>query len=142
MMPTDENHYGQWPKCGEIDCMEVLGDKLETVYGTLHFGEPHDQSQGEYTLAEGNFAEEFHLYSCEWEPGSIKWYIDGHLYHHETKWFTAWPGKEKEAYPAPFDQPFHIILNLAVGGEWVGYPNDETFVANPFEIDYVRAYQK
>lgn len=46
MMPADEDHYGQWPKCGEIDIMEVLGDKLSTTYGTLHFGEPHTQSQG------------------------------------------------------------------------------------------------
>ena len=46
MMPLDEDYYGQWPKCGEIDCMEILGDKLDTVHGTIHFGEPHEQRQG------------------------------------------------------------------------------------------------
>lgn len=122
--------------------MEVLGDQLETVHGTIHYGEPHEQSHGSYSLSEGNFADEFHLYSCEWEEGRIRWYIDGHLYHEETNWFTAWPGEDKKPYPAPFNQPFHIILNLAVGGEWVGYPDDETFKAAPFVIDYVKAYQK
>ena len=46
MMPTDENLYGQWPKCGEIDIMEVMGQETNKAYGTIHYGEPHDQSQG------------------------------------------------------------------------------------------------
>lgn len=142
MMPTDEDFYGQWPKCGEIDCMEVLGDKLDTVHGTLHFGEPHEQSQGSYHFDDVTLDQDFHLYSCQWEPECIKWYVDGHLYHQESNWFTAWPGEDKKPYPAPFNQPFHIILNLAVGGEWVGYPEDDKFEAHPFEIDYVRVYQK
>lgn len=69
MMPTDENLYGQWPKCGEIDIMEVLGDKTDTAHGTLHFGEPHTQDQGTYVLEEGDFSDEYHVFSCEWEPG-------------------------------------------------------------------------
>lgn len=142
MMPLDEDYYGQWPKCGEIDCMEVLGDKLDTVHGTIHFGEPHEQRQGSWTLEEGNFADEYHLFSCEYMEGCIKWYVDGHFYYETSDWFSAWPGKEKVPYPAPFNQPFHIILNLAVGGEWVGYPEDENFEANPYIIDYVKAYQK
>ena len=56
--------------------------------------------------------------SCEYQEGSIKWYVDGHCYYETSDWFSAWPRKEKVPYPAPFDQPFHIILNLAVGGEW------------------------
>ena len=63
MMPTDESFYGQWPKCGEIDIMEVHGSALSTSYGTLHFGEPHTQKQGSYTLPDGqeNFSEAFHV---------------------------------------------------------------------------------
>lgn len=80
--------------------------------------------------------------SCEYQEGSIKWYVDGHCYYETSDWFSAWPRKEKVPYPAPFDQPFHIILNLAVGGEWVGYPEDETFEANLYMIDYVKVYQR
>ena len=141
MMPLEEDFYGQWPKCGEIDCMEVIGDQLSTVHGTIHYGEPHEQCQGHYELEEGGFDQDFHLFSCEWQPDTIKWYVDGHLYHEAKDWFSAWPGEDKKPYPAPFNQPFHVILNLAVGGEWVGYPDDKTFEAKPFEIDYVKIYK-
>ncbi len=53
MMPKDEQYYGQWPKCGEIDIMEVLGDSRKVNYGSLHYGEPHNQSQGSYSLSDG-----------------------------------------------------------------------------------------
>ena len=142
MMPTDENLYGQWPKCGEIDCMEVMGQDTKKAHGTIHFGEPHSQSQGTYTLSDGSFSDEFHTFSCEWEPGSIKWYVDGHLYHTANDWYSTTDGIGTVSYPAPFDQPFYMILNLAVGGSWVGYPDDATFEAQPFVIDYVKAYQK
>lgn len=55
MMPTNENLYGQWPRCGEIDIMEVLGNDTDTSYGTIHYGNPHSESQGSYTLEEGTF---------------------------------------------------------------------------------------
>ena len=71
MMPQDEEFYGQWPKCGEIDIMEVLGNNTNTAYGTIHYGEPHAEQQGVYTLEDGTFASDFHEYSVEWEPGEI-----------------------------------------------------------------------
>ncbi|MCM1272006.1 MAG: carbohydrate binding domain-containing protein [Clostridium sp.] len=143
MMPTDENLYGQWPRCGEIDIMEVMGQENDKVYGTIHYGEPHAESQGTKKLAQGNFSDEYHTFSCEWQPGSIKWYVDGVLYHEENDWFSATEGQGTVSYPAPFDQPFYMILNLAVGGSWVGYPDEDTdFENQKFVIDYVRAYQK
>ncbi len=142
MMPTDENVYGQWPKCGEIDCMEVMGQETDLAYGTVHFGEPHSERQGTYRLSNGSFSDGYHLFSCEWEPGSIKWYIDGKLFHSANDWYSTTANQGTVTYPAPFDQPFYIILNLAVGGSWVGYPDDATFKAQPFEIDYVKVYQK
>lgn len=143
MMPTDENLYGQWPRCGEIDIMEVMGQENDKVYGTIHYGEPHAESQGTKKLTESNFSDEYHTFSCEWQPGSIKWYVDGVLYHEENDWFSATEGQGTVSYPAPFDQPFYMILNLAVGGNWVGYPDGDTDFANQkFVIDYVRAYQK
>lgn len=144
MMPTDEDFYGQWPKCGEIDIMEVLGDNTGTTHGTLHFGEPHTQSQGTYRLTKGDFAREYHVYACEWEPGEIRFYVDDVLYFTEKDWFTKKDGADKAAYPAPFDQPFYMILNVAVGGSWVGYPDKTTqFGENArLVVDYVRVYQK
>ena len=144
MMPTDENLYGQWPKCGEIDIMEVMGQETNKAYGTIHYGEPHDQSQGTYTVdAKDNFADQYHTYACDWEPGKITWYIDGVKFHEESDWFSAKSGQGEVAYPAPFDQPFYMILNLAVGGSWVGYPDDSTTYADQqFAVDYVKVYQK
>lgn len=144
LMATDENIYGQWPRCGEIDIMEVLGDQPKTLHGTIHYGNPHSQGQGTYTLSTiENFSSDFHTFTCEWEPGSIKWYMDGILYHEENDWYSTTVGQGTITYPAPFDQPFYMILNLAVGGTWVGYPDESTnFDDNPFIVDYVRVYQK
>ena len=144
MMPADEDLYGQWPKCGEIDIMEVLGNETDTAYGTIHFGEPHAEKQGSKTVSEGekDYSEEYHTFSCEWEPGSIKWYIDDVLYHEANDWYSTTDGQGTVAYPAPFDQPFYIILNLAVGGNWPGNPDEMTSFDEKFMIDYVRVYQK
>lgn len=143
MMPTNENLYGQWPRCGEIDIMEVMGSDVTKAYGTIHYGNPHSESQGTKVLTSGNYSDEYHVFSCEWEPGSIKWYIDGELYHQENDWYSTTVGQGTVSYPAPFDQPFYLILNLAVGGSWVGYPDENTdFENQAFVIDYVRAYQK
>ena len=143
MMPTEEEKYGQWPKCGEIDIMETLGHQTEIAYGTLHYGEPHGEQQGTYTLEGTTFAEDFHEYSVEWEPGEFRWYIDGNLYHTVNDWFTVVQGEDDKPYPAPFDQTFYIQMNLAVGGTWPGNPDDTTDFDNAeFLIDYVRVYQK
>ena len=145
LMANDENVYGQWPRCGEIDCMEVMGQDTNKLYGTIHYGNPHAESQGTYTIKDGkeSFSDGFHTFTCDWEPGKITWYVDGIKYHEESNWHSTTEGQGTLTYPAPFDQPFYIILNLAVGGSWVGNPNEETsFVDNPFVVDYVRVYQK
>lgn len=143
MMPANENLYGQWPRCGEIDIMEVLGHETTTSYGTIHYGNPHSESQGTYTLDKGNFSDEYHTFSAEWEPGKINWYVDGILIHTENDWYSATEGQGEITYPAPFDQPFYIILNLAVGGNWPGNPDENTdFNEAALMIDYVKVYQK
>ncbi|MDE7131262.1 MAG: carbohydrate binding domain-containing protein [Lachnospiraceae bacterium] len=146
MMPTDESYYGQWPKCGEIDVMEVLGDQTNKAHSTLHFGEPHTQKQGTYTLADGeaDFSEDFHVYACEWDPDEFRFYVDDKLFYTVNDWFTKRPGFGEAAYPAPYDQPFYMILNLAVGGSWVGYPDETTEFGDNAQlvVDYVRVYQK
>lgn len=142
-MPTDENLYGQWPRCGEIDVMEVMGSDVTKAYGTIHYGNPHKENQGTHVLTEGDFASEYHVFSCDWEPGCMIWYIDGKEYYRTQNWHSTTVGQGTLTYPAPFDQPFYMILNLAVGGSWVGYPNQDTDFENAaFEVDYVRVYQK
>ena len=146
MMPTDEQNYGQWPKCGEIDIMEVMGQSTDTLHGTIHYGDPHGQKQGTYVIdaSKADFAEDFHVYTCEWEPGKITWYVDGVKFHEATDWYTKREGFDEVAYPAPFDQPFYMIFNVAVGGSWVGYPDETTEFGDNAQmvVDYVRVYQK
>ena len=143
MMPTEEERYGQWPRCGEIDIMEVLGHDTAKTYGTIHYGNPHRQSQGSFALASGDFAKEYHNYAVRWEPGKISWYLDGQLFFSESQWYSFTEGRGQVPYPAPFDQPFYIILNLAVGGDWPGSPDETTQMDQAdLRVDWVRVYQK
>ena len=144
MMPKDESYYGQWPKCGEIDIMESLGHQTNISYSTIHYGEPHGEQQGSIDRSGADsFSAKFHEYSVEWEPGEMRFYTDGELVLTCNDWFTAVQGEDDKPYPAPFDQPFFVQLNLAVGGNWPGNPDATTdFSKAEFEIDYVRVYQK
>ena len=142
MMPTDENLYGSWPRCGEIDIMEVLGHEPNKAYGTIHYGSPHKSDQGEYTLNGETFADDYHVFAVEWEPSEMRFYIDDNLYHTSNDWYTKQEGGEEIAYPAPFDQTFFLQFNLAVGGNWPGEPDESTNFDNAeYKIDYVKVYQ-
>ncbi len=135
MLPTNEA-YGKWPQSGEIDIMESAGSEPATVLGTIVFGLPYPNitaSSAKFTLAQGDFSQDFHNYAIEWSENTIKWYIDGYLYSTKTisnvgtlRW--------------PFDQQFYILLNLAVGGRFPSNPNSSTVFPQIFEIDYVRVY--
>lgn len=143
LMTADEERWGQWPVCGEIDICEVRGHEPHITYGTLHYGLPHEENQGAYTLPEGDFAGDFHTFAVEWLPGRIQWYVDGRRFYETERWFSVgWDGARR-ACPAPFDHDLYVILNLAVGGRWPGPPDAETdFARADFEIDYVRVYRK
>jgi beta-glucanase (GH16 family) len=143
MMPTDDV-YGTWAASGEIDIMEFLGHELNKVYGTLHYGGewPNNMSSGKsFTLATGNFADEFRVFAIEWQLGEIRWYVDDELYQTQTSWHSN-RAKNPAPFPAPFDQRFHLIMNVAVGGNWPGYPDATTQFPQSMEVDYVRVYQK
>ncbi|MCQ2610790.1 MAG: family 16 glycosylhydrolase [Treponema sp.] len=142
MMPTNVGIYGQWPRCGEIDILEILGNDPKTAYGTIHFGNPHMQRQGIYKLENGSFADDYHEFTVDWEPDSIRYYIDDVLFFETNDWYSA-SGNVVKPYPAPFNQRFYVQLNLAVGGDWPGNPDKTTnFNKADFKIDYVRVYQK
>jgi beta-glucanase (GH16 family) len=135
MLPTD-NVYGGWPESGEIDIMELIGREPNVVHGTIHFGQPwpNNQSSGEqYQLHEGTFDDNFHEFAIEWEPNRIRWYIDDYLYATKTR-STVSPQRW------PFDQDFHFLLNVAVGGNWPGNPDGTTNFPQVMEVDYVRVY--
>ena len=143
MMPSDENLYSGWPASGEIDIMELLGHEPNKVYGTLHYGVPHGSSQGTYTLPGAeSFADGFHTFTVEWEPGEFRYYVDGILYSKMNDWFAknAQEGGNY-TYPAPFDRDFFMQLNLAVGGGWPGNPDATTVFSQKLLVDYVRVYE-
>ena len=143
LMTSDEDTYGQWPVCGEIDIMEIMGQRPESNYGTIHYGLPHQQNQGVFTLPSGDFSEEYHVFSLEWEPGLLRWFVDGTLFHEARQWFSASGRQPPDPFPAPFNHNMYIILNLAVGGNWVGYPDKTTDFENAvFTVEYVRVYRK
>ncbi len=141
MMPTDDV-YGTWAASGEIDVMEAKGHITNQVGAALHYGGEWPQNSytgGSYVFPSGNYSDDFHTYALEWEPGEIRWYVDGVHYLTKTEWYTT-----GGSYPAPFDQNFHILMNLAVGGNYLGDNRDPSQTAFPKElvIDYVRVYQR
>ncbi|MCD7035304.1 family 16 glycosylhydrolase [Metabacillus sp. GX 13764] len=144
MMPTDYQLYSGWPACGELDIMEMLGHQPNEVHGTLHYGMPWKYTGEAYQLPKGtqDFSEDFHTFSIDWEPGEIRWYVDGVLYSKQNDWYSK---NENEAapytYPAPFDRDFYLQLNLAVGGNWPGNPDQTTVFPSEMLVDYVRVYE-
>jgi beta-glucanase (GH16 family) len=143
MMP-EEDIYGGWAASGELDIMENKGRLPGEVYGTLHYGGswPNNKySGGTYTFPQGQSTAEFHTYSVEWEPGEIRWYVDGKLYQTQNNWYTNSSNGEKFSYPAPFDQNFFVILNLAFGGNFDGGKQDQSVIPGEMVVDYVRAYE-
>jgi len=124
-----------WPECGEIDIMEYLGNNPTTVFGTVHgpgysAGESISKS---YTLTNSRFDNNFHIFGIEWGKDYINYYIDNVLYNQITP--EDVPGEWV------FNQPFYIILNMAVGGNLPGSPNSETSFPQTMLVDYIRIYK-
>jgi len=141
MMPTI-GRYGGWPASGEIDIMEFIGSEPDRTHGTLHYGNPHEYSSAPYIFPAGQTPyDDFHVYAIEWEPNEIRWYVDDVQFHQVSvdQWFTSMKGAPETA---PFDQPFHLILNVAVGGIWPGYPDESSVFPQEMQIDYIRVYQR
>ncbi|MEZ6318823.1 MAG: family 16 glycosylhydrolase [Phycisphaerales bacterium] len=142
MLPTN-SPYGGWAASGEIDIMESTND-AERVYGTLHYGDnwPNNTSSGGSTTMGGiDFSAGYHVYAIEWSPDIIRWYVDDTLYSTKTssQWYSASSAAAGNTR-APFDVPFHILLNVAVGGDWPGSPTAADYPVT-MKVDYVRVYQ-
>lgn len=155
-MLSQADKYGGWAASGEIDIMEARGQEPTKVLGTLHFGSrwpANTHISKEYVFPDGGTIADFHVYTLEWEPGEIRWSVDGKLYSTQSFWWSsskadgakgAKPTKETDlnAWPAPFDQPFYLIMNVAVGGQFLGNPDKTTVFPAEMVVDYVRVYEK
>lgn len=134
MLGEDLSSAG-WPGSGEIDIMEHIGREPKRVYGTVH-GPGYSGANGVgglHDLGEP-LSDEFHVFAIEWEPEEIRWYFDDILY------FTVTPDDVPGEWV--YDHPFFMILNLAVGGYWPGYPDETTTFPQQYIVDYVRVYEK
>jgi len=129
-----------WPTCGEIDVMEYRGQDPFVALGTLHGpGYSGGSAIGRtYTLPAGaGFDADFHVFAVEWDEGLITWEVDGALYHSVSK--QDLPAGTRWVFD---DGPFYVILNLAVGGTFVGPPNASTVFPQSMLVDYVRVYER
>lgn len=131
--------YGNkgWPDNGEIDIMEHVGFDQDRLHGNIHtkaFNHAIKTNKGNNIVVKG-LSEDFHVYTCEWTPEAVTILVDGNAY------FTF---KKEAAYQWPewpFDKPFHLILNVAVGGNWGGQKGvDDSIFPQKMEVDYVRVY--
>ncbi len=126
-----------WPECGEIDIMEIRGQEPTILFGSIH-GPGYSAGNAitkRYDLVNDRFDTDFHVFGIEWGPDFVNYYVDDVLYNQITP--KDLPEDEKWV----FDQPFYIILNVAVGGGFVGSPNQETVFPQTMLVDYVRAYK-
>jgi len=154
MLPTDYK-YGSWAASGEIDIMENRGQVNNKVEGTLHFGGawPNNIYQGSGPKDMGaDLSADFHVFGVEWEKDQIRWYMDGQLYHSMSLVRSFYSNKGTNPYNAqrqPFDQRFHLLINLAIGGGF--FPADQYGTLTPqdaanwadatYQIDYIRVYE-
>lgn len=137
MLPSDWI-YGGWPKSGEIDIMEHVGHDEGRIHGSVHtesYNHIIGTQRTNSKLIE-NVKTLFHLYSIEWSEQKIDFFIDDTLHftfkNDFTNDFRTWP----------FNERFHLLLNVAVGGNWPGPPNNTTVFPQDMEVDYVRVYEK
>lgn len=137
MLPTDWV-YGGWPASGEIDIMEHVGFDQNVIHGSTHCQKYYFKigTQKSGTITIPNVSTEFHLYAIEWYEDRIDFFADG------VKYFSSWnDGSGWQGWP--FDKRFHIILNIAVGGDWGGAQGIDTSIfPQKMFIDYVRVYTK
>jgi beta-glucanase (GH16 family) len=123
-----------WPRCGEIDIMEYLGHEVSRVYGTAHYEEGgHQYKGGSYSLSNGQgFNDEYHVFTIMWQENSIVWYVDYHKYFEATSSSINFDA---------FNLNQFFIFNIAVGGNWPGYPDATTVFPQTMMVDYVRVFQ-
>lgn len=126
-----------WPNCGGIDVAETYGQDPSTVRAGIHAaGYPDTEMVQPYVLPGApQLSDGFHVYAVEWEAGEIRWYVDNFL------WQTRHPADVPAGASWPFDQPFFVILNVAIGGRFAGAPSASTPLPQTMLVDYVRVFE-
>lgn len=127
-----------WPACGEIDVVELIGHQPGTLYGTLHgpgYSAQHGLTKSTVLPDGAEFSQAYHVFAVEWRPGRIDWLLDGRRYH--TRTLADLPAGARWVFD---DVSCFLLLNLAVGGVWPGYPDATTVFPQEYRIDYVRVY--
>jgi hypothetical protein len=135
MLGNDITSVG-WPKCGEIDIMEMVGGsgREKTVHGTLHWdNNGHVQTGNSYSLQNGTFATEYHVFTIIWDESFVTWYVNDNKYYQ----VNITPDHMTE-----FHQEFFFIFNIAVGGNWLGNQDVTTVFPQKMKVDYIRVFQK
>ncbi len=155
LLPQDDR-YGGWAASGEIDVMEIAGEKPHEVLNSIHYGSTYPKRTLHthvHTLPDDSTVADWHVYAVEWEPGEIRFFVDEVHTSTENFWWSCSQtadGQGLEArratdlnpWPAPFDQPFYLVMNVAVGGNFPGVPNADTRFPAELVVDYVRVYDK
>jgi beta-glucanase (GH16 family) len=139
MLPTN-SPYGGWAACGEVDILETI-NFADRAYATVHYGGPFPSNTSSGTTSTGAWANDFHVFTYEWEPDQMRWYIDGSLYYgiNSSTWFST---NAPDNPRAPFDVPFHFLINVAVGGNFPGSPNGSVGFPGTLQVDYIRVSQR
>ena len=133
MLGNDISSVG-WPASGEIDIMEYVGKNPHTIHHTLHTPDSYGNSVNTKVLTIEDIENGFHVYKCKWTEESISFYIDGNL----TYTFSPEIKNEKTW---PFDKPFYVLLNMAIGGNFGGPEVDDSIFPQEFLVDYVKIYK-
>ena len=137
MLPTDWL-FGGWPSSGEIDIMEHVGYDLGVVHGSVHTEAYNHKINTQRSSARkiANVDTEFHVYSIIWDKDKISFFID------DVQYFLFENDQQGNYKTWPFDQRFHLLINIAVGGDWPGNPDNSTNFPRKMLVDYVRVYEK
>lgn len=123
-----------WPKSGEIDIMEYVGKLPKTIYNSIHTQSSHGNTINNAKAVFEDVEEGFHTYAIDWTAEKIEFFVDG------KSAYTYAPADKTEA-TWPFDQPFFVLINLAVGGNFGGPEVDESIYPSEYKIDYVKVWQ-
>ena len=155
MMPVNDR-YGGWAASGEIDLMEIVGERPNEVLNSIHFGSTWPRRElitHVHPLPGGSTVEDWHVYAVEWSPGELRFLVDDLPTCTSDFWWSCslvdddgqglMPTRAQDInpWPAPFDQPFFLVMNVAVGGNFPGAPDEHTRFPAELVVDYVRVYE-
>ena len=141
----ESGNYKEFPLHGQIDMVEIAGNRTDEAASRIAFGYPYTQRSGSFQRLNTDFSSDFHIFSFEWDQDEMIFACDGKEYYRTSYWFSR-SGENEEAYPAPFNKPFHLVIGVSVGSDKLGKGSDNLAGIDDNDaellVDYVRVYQK